>query len=120
MNKHEKQTTNAFCDYIACALWSSGEEFDSFTIEDISPESLQTLLDYWLGFAKEYQDTILLFMEQNGVDLAQVAHSFWLSSQGHGAGFFDFNGESAKQLQNVSKAYRLELYIGDDKKVYTI
>lgn len=114
--------------YLECALWSStnddGEPLDSYLgLEDFDPTALQTLLidvEDWLLAQKippEYS------YHKFGHDLygySQFGHDFWLSRNGHGAGFFDRGSEAHwKKLQEAARIYReVNLYIGDDGKIY--
>jgi hypothetical protein len=120
--------------YIECALWAScdnstesgGEPFDAnYSLDDIAFSSL-------LSMARECRD----FMRGNEADLdaycekcfyssshpalAMAGHDFWLTKNGHGAGFWDRGlGDLGKRLSDASKAYgSTDLYLGDDGKIY--
>lgn len=86
--------------YLECAFWSSLDYYD--------PEEQPRPLD-----------------ENYGVDESQGGHSFWLSRNGHGAGFFDWShpallGEACSRLQDAARVYgTVDLYVGDDGKVYS-
>lgn len=44
---------------------------------------------------------------------------FWLSREGHGAGFFDFDSDYADRLQDACKKIgEAGAYVGDDGKIY--
>lgn len=55
-----------------------------------------------------------------GMDVEQIGHDFTLTRNGHGAGFWDRGlGERGDRLTAACKAYgSLNLYVGDDGKVY--
>lgn len=120
--------------YIECALWSScGPDEEPFKCEnldelfdadDIAPECLKTMRE-------QCED----FIKANAADLAHYAHfmaneqwsgdemaghDFWLTRNGHGAGFWDRGlGELGDRLSAAAKAYGgCDLYPGDDGKVY--
>ncbi len=124
-----------FTGYVTCALWSShdysdesgGEHMDAnYGREDIAFGSL-------LSMARECRD----FMRANAELLGRYAselpergeftqderagHDFWLTRNGHGAGFWDrgLPHELGRALTDASKAYgSSDLYVGDDGKIY--
>ena len=82
--------------YIECALWSSTDESDekggepldrNYTIEDIEPHSLQTMIINCLTFAHGLGKMAEKAIEAEGV--SQFGHDLWLTQNGHGAGFWD-------------------------------
>lgn len=109
--------------YIICALWSStdnsrddgGDPMD----KNYGPEDIDaTVLD---NLKSECAD----FIEANLSDLAsmdaeQAGHDFWLTRNGHGAGFWDRGlGDLGHRLSDASKVYgSCDLYVGDGGKVY--
>lgn len=64
--------------------------------------------------------------EAKGIDFSkyrpeQIGHDFWLTRQGHGAGFWDgdYPKDDGDTLTAVSKSFREVCpYSGDDKKIY--
>lgn len=114
--------------YLVCALWSTGgtypdgEEFEAFDVEgftqdDLAPEVKQ-----------EAERDCQAFLEMCAADLAasglgdgQIGHDFWLSRNGHGAGFWDRDlGEIGERLTKAAKTFgEINLYVGDDGKVYS-
>jgi hypothetical protein len=123
--------------YLETALWSStdngyfgandrrnnkrgqengGEPLDkNFSIEDIGDAT-----------RKQAETDCAHFVEMagaklEGLDANRVAHDFWLTRNGHGAGFWD--GDYAEplgtELTKLSKTFgSFDLYVGDDGKVY--
>lgn len=106
--------------YIVCALWSStdesttsgGEPLDkNYSAEDLAYETLETM-------RQECSD----FQAANEEDLAQAGddeqngHDFWLTRNGHGAGFWDRNyGEVGRRLTEAAHSWgERSLYVGDD------
>lgn len=116
--------------YITCSLWSSMDESDenggdpmdrNYNESDLAPNTrAQMMAD------------CMAFMHQNAQDIAtctkgdsQTAHDFWLSRNGHGAGFFDayrgdpYPDDVAKRLQEAARAFgECNLYVGDDGMIY--
>lgn len=115
-----------FCTaYIEAALWSStdnsdergGEPLDkNYDIEDFDDESLRKMEQDCKAFQEKAGDLIDGQEEQAG-------HDFWLTRNGHGAGFWDgdWPEPAATELTNLSKEFgEVDLYIGDDGKVYSL
>lgn len=110
--------------YLDCALWSStdesteqgGESLDAnYGIRDIAPESLAKMLKDCDVFYHDNLDMLVLV----GSD-AQHGHDFWLTRNGHGAGFWDRDyGQIGDDLTLASNACGTrDLYVGDDDRLY--
>lgn len=109
--------------YLECALWSSvdigDDESDTpldslYCTDDIALESLQSAVDDCLSFQADNAEDL------EGLDPAQCGHDFWLTRNGHGAGFWDRGlGKRGDRLSKACKPYgSLDLYAGDDGKVH--
>lgn len=117
--------------YVECALWSSydyrGEDdapepFDSWaTRDDIAPETLVDMRE----------DCAAMILAAENIDGAewwddgQFGHDFWLTRNGHGAGYWDrhygdcVEAHAGDALTREAKVYGgCDLYLGDDGKVY--
>ena len=128
-NKHiEEQTAglDSFCRaYVETALWSStdnsdetgGEPLDkNYDINDIDPESLKKMEQDCKAFQEKAGDLISGQEDQAG-------HDFWLTRNGHGAGFWDgdWPEPAATKLTNLSKEFgECDLYLGDDDQIYIL
>ena len=109
--------------YVEAALWSSHDESDesggnpldqNYSVDDISDEALASMRKDVAAFATEHANDIDGEWEQAG-------HDFWLTRNGHGAGFWDgdWPEEAAERLTEASEAYgESDLYVGDDGKLY--
>jgi len=81
-------TSDSFTDaYVKTALWSStdddGEPLDSnHSVEDIAPETLALMVADCEDFRKSFGALL-------ANDPERAAHDFWLTRNGHGAGFWD-------------------------------
>lgn len=107
--------------YKVCALWSSTDvvngkdvELDKYELTDIDPATVAQM-----------EKDCNLFMDGNAADLAgitaeQAGHDFWLTRNGHGAGFWDRGLEEVgDRLTAACKTYgNMDLYLGDDKRIY--
>ena len=71
----------------------------------------KTLVDAFIDANKD---------DPEGIDAAQAGHDFWLTRNGHGAGFWDRGlGERGDRLTNAAHVYgACDLYLGDDGFVY--
>jgi len=104
--------------YIRCALGCSTDEDDgepldaNYTAEDISAETMA-----------EFREDCLSFLQQAGAmvdnDISGAGHDFWLTRNGHGAGFWDGDWEHGDELTAIAQKFNeINLYIGDDGKIY--
>jgi hypothetical protein len=113
---------DGFCAaYLACALWASqdddGEPMDAlYDATDLSPEAVQSMQDDCRAFI----DGNMADLVAIGFDPARAGHDFWLTRNGHGAGFWDRGyGDPGDRLTEACKPYGTsDLYIGDDGKIY--
>ena len=69
---------------------------------------------------KRFREVAGVLLDEHNDD-TMGAHDFWLTRNGHGAGFWDgdwpVNGD---KLTEISKVYgECNLYVGDDGKVYS-
>jgi hypothetical protein len=114
---------DAFFDaYVECALWSSTDNADesggsplddNYGPEDIAPECLKSMREDCDAFWNDNPEC--------HDDASRAGHDFWLTRNGHGAGFWDgdWPDDAGKKLTDASHAYgSSDLYIGDDGKVY--
>lgn len=74
------------------------EDF-GFSADDIAPEAVEYLKEDARSFWSEHRE----ILKENP---SQAGHDFWLSRNGHGAGFFDGPwGENCQPLQKAAKMY---------------
>lgn len=102
--------------YVECALWSSTDNStesggypldDNYDIEDIDKETLASMIADCEAFQRDHWDDIASDLERAGAD-------FWLSRNGHGAGFFDGPWPNADFLHKAAKVYgSFDLYVND-------
>ena len=107
--------------YLIAALWSStdddGEQFENMFFPDAIDESSRN----------QATEDCKSFIELAGTLLAnwspeQVGLDFWLSRNGHGAGFFDrthiADKETCKALQKIARTFKeLNVYTNDNVTV---
>mgnify|MGYP003403799712 CR=1 FL=1 len=112
---------------IGCALWSSTDESDdsggapmddNYGPEDIAPETLAKMRADCEAFmtTPEWAEAYAAGLW----DLSLGGHDFWLTRNGHGAGFWDRgHGAIGDRLSAAAKAFGgVDLYVGDDGRIY--
>ena len=104
--------------YITCLLWAenddNGEPLDSnYDESDFSPElKAQIDSDCERFFTANYE-----MIKSN---ISNAGHDFWLTRNGHGAGFWDGDwAEYDELLTAACKEFKeVNIYIGDDNLIY--
>ena len=115
-----------FIAYVEAALWSStdedGEPLDSRYDEgDVDPETLAKMREDCEDFIKANEADLKLYIERMKSGEyrgeARAGHDFWLTRNGHGAGFWDRGlGELGKRLTEAAKVYSgFDLYVSEGK-----
>lgn len=125
-----------FHAYCVAALWSStdtvnGEHVnldDDHDTDDIEEATLKQMREncekFWetgLPLINEEEDNHTFRRGSDGSDIYQSAgHDFWLTQNGHGAGFWDGDWPThGEALTEMSKVFsEMNLYVGDDGKIY--
>lgn len=109
--------------YLETALWAEtdnsneqgGDPLDkNYTVADFAEGELDKAKADCARFAKDNTADI------QGEDLWDIGHDFWLTRNGHGAGFWDGDYEEAKgrRLSEASKKFgEVTIYVGDDSKL---
>lgn len=108
-------------DYAQAALWSS---LDDETPMDENHTEADLAESTRRAFKAECTDFLSL-LDSQGIDYSalqpgQVAHDFWLTRNGHGAGFWDrglgqLGNDLTKWAHSMGTA---DLYVGDDGLIY--
>ena len=104
--------------YIEAAFWLGSEEEkipeDSFS--NLAPEALATMQADCASFQQSFRG----LLDQTDADDHRHGVDFWLTRNGHGAGFWDRGyGAVGDELTKMSKPYgESDLYRGDNGKIY--
>jgi hypothetical protein len=110
--------------YIETALWSTHDESDegggehldeNYGVSDFAPETLERVMRDTEQFQRENAEALEV------IDSAGAGHDFWLTRNGHGAGFWDgdWPEPQATLLTKASKRMgEVDLYVGDDGQLY--
>lgn len=119
-----------FNGYIAAALWSTndddGDPLDySWDVSTVTPETREKMIADCKAFIKKCQDNGLdPFPEYPKNDSSHASHSghdFWLTRNGHGAGYWDGDLPEAigESLTKIADSFGpCDLYVGDDGNLY--
>lgn len=111
------KATESFClAYIECALWSSTDpeteqplDSDAFRLPEKTEKKLRAQCDAFFDYVESLNDATLLayIIDED----SQSGHDFWLTRNGHGAGFWDRGlGELGDKLTEASKTFG-EVYL---------
>lgn len=103
----------------------------NYGIEDCDPGLLKDTIQDCLDFQKAQADLLRVAYDTAYSDLrrnghgndsveAFAGHDFWLTRNGHGAGFWDRGlGEVGDKLSEACEPYgSADFYVGDDRKIY--
>lgn len=128
--------------YIVCALWTGVEYPEGHEMAgrdkdysknpcDLDPATMESMMTDCAKFQKRAA-TIIAIADETGeckrgpdcdTALERAGHDFWLTRNGHGAGFWDGDWPEpyATQLDKLSKKFgESDLYTGDDGLIYGI
>lgn len=112
-----------FRGYVEAALWSSIDDKDvpldkNYGPQDIAPETIEEMFADANRFRDENWNDIVKGMRS----VKRAGHDFWLTRNGHGAGFWDgdWPEPQATRLTDAAHAYgEVWLYVGDDGLIYS-
>jgi len=118
---------NVVNQYLATALWSTNDNSDESGGEPLDRN--YDISDIDAASVKQARNDLTLFFQKAGnilvryPDKEQVAHDFWLTRNGHGAGFRDGDYEEeygdGDKLTDIAKKFgTVDLYVGDDGVIY--
>jgi hypothetical protein len=122
-NPHKGKISPFLRGYVQCALWSTNDDSNEFgggpldenySPDDIAPETRAKMVDDADKFAHANYAFIVGREEEAG-------HDFWLTRNGHGAGFWDgdWPEASGKRLTDAAHAFgEFDLYVGDDGQIH--
>lgn len=118
-----------FAHYVRAALWSTNDESredggdpldDNYTIEDLDESCAAQMKKDCESFYNENKQDI----GEDVVDVERAGHDFWLTRNGHGAGFWDgdwdtdANPERGERLTAACKKYHEVNLMVDNGKIF--
>lgn len=110
--------------YVDAMFWTEEEEVKDKNVSDLAPETVQSINTDVKNFYAKAQGLLDAapdeYTDQYGDE--QIGHDFWLTRNGHGAGFWDRGlGELGDKLTELCKQFgESNLYVGDDGKLYVM
>ncbi len=126
MNTQDKLHRDSFIKaFFACALWATNDNADPSGGEPLENNFSESDFDP-MTKAKLTIDC-QLFMDAQSVNITDhpaedAGHDFFLSRNGHGAGFFEHEHGTKEQgnaLQEAARSFgEASIYVGDDGKLY--
>jgi hypothetical protein len=117
--------------YEEAALWSSTDvdpddpmhnvELDNYEAAESTKAEFREDCKQFVDF---YEPLLLEALKRNGYTAERAGHDYWLTRNHHGAGFFDrfelYAGGLGEKLTKAAHADGgVDLYLGDDKLVYS-
>lgn len=114
------------------AMQARGEEIPEgnfpadCTFGDLSPEALESIKADCAEFQRVAADLLARAYQREGYGAAQAGHDFWLTRNGHGAGFWDRKPLDAEGLGDAlselcgfgTKFSNVDSYYGDDSRIH--
>lgn len=133
----DKDKAAFICGYLACALWSSSDTVDGQDVDlddyEWADGEAETLHQDCHDFILEYGKLLERFVRRVGGDWSQAGHDFWLTRNGHGAGFWCRDTGAVgklltKRVGHGTPYSTVDLYLDDNdlvcssdsKKVYAV
>lgn len=127
-----KLETDPLKAYLQTALWASSDENDdpldsNYSINDFAPGEVNKAKIDLKNFVGKLKTSGLLGLYKKEYDLSQLAHDFWLTRNGHGAGFWDRSysndapdgSDLGDAITKIADSFReTSVYVGDDGKLY--
>jgi hypothetical protein len=102
-----KLTAGSFTQgYLDCAEWLLDEEINRDKIRGWTRKAVAQAIAICHDFQTANADALGIYYDLSGRDEASAGHDFFLSRNGHGAGFFDRGREPVfDQLQDAARHY---------------
>ncbi len=110
--------------YIEAMFWtdanSDSDDCADATFADMAPEALKSVIEDCAAFQTENAALLAAaYATDNYGGEEQAGHDFWLTRNGHGAGFWDRGiGWIGDKLSDACRHQNLSLYRGDDGLIY--
>lgn len=108
--------------------WQATEDHDEGSIPDdvafadLAPASLATIIEDCRAFQEANAEALEAAYSSEAVayDEAHAGHDYWLTRNGHGAGFWDRGlGAIGDTLSAAARYSEVYVCLGDDGRVYT-
>lgn len=107
--------------YLECAIWAdlrdeNGEPIEGYTIFDFATVDRDAAREECADFMAQASE----LLAAGEWTMEQAGHDFWLTRNGHGAGFWDRGKSQGAELTRIAKSYSGGKYVvvGDDGKLH--
>lgn len=116
--------TSFIAAYVMSMYWTSTGDDEQPSAEiELSDEGLDACYRDCLAFMSEHANLLAEAYERDWYSEASAGHDFWLTRNGHGAGFWDRaaleDGELGERLSEAARKFgAADAYEGDDGKLY--
>ena len=96
------------------------EPLDGYGVENIDSDSLADIIETCNDFQESNAELLAQYYARPGMNESKAGHDFWLTRNGHGAGFWDRGlGELGDKITDAAKVYgECDVMLGDDGKLY--
>lgn len=98
------------------------EELEDACFDDLSFEALVDIIEDCRDFQGEQAAQLLEAYAREGYSEERAGHDYWLTRNGHGAGFWDRSeldeGSLGDKLSDACRYQPVSLYKGDDGYLY--
>lgn len=97
-------------------------EMEHVTLDDLAPETWAKLEADCRAFQEANADDLAEACDTvaaEGYDMEAAGRDYWYSRNGHGVGYWDRQlGAIGDKLHAVAKHHAVDLYLGDDGRLY--
>ena len=106
------------CGYLTACAWADCNNDQEEGMEEA--EFSSEFLERAIADCKRFQEENAVLLEKTGASAHRNGVDFWLTRQGHGAGFWDRGyGLVGDTLTQAAKAFpNIDCYLGDDGFIY--
>lgn len=125
ITKELKNLDNFTVAYLTAALWTSTDEDDTpldskFSLKNIDVDNLLQVKNDCVEFQSNNRSLLDKSYKTLNYTDTSAGHDFWLTRNGHGAGYWDRGLENiGEQLTKAAKDLKeSDLYVGDDGKLH--
>lgn len=110
--------------YVECLFFTEchadNPELEHASFAELAPETLARIVEDCRDFQTSFAELLERAFEFDHYDESRAGHDFWLTRNGHGAGFWDRGlGAIGQRLTEMSKPFgSCDLYRGDNDRLY--
>ena len=114
--------------YLECLFWSEMDQTndqgcspleDNYSPDDLAPCAMQLIEADCAKFLERAETSIPHLLDDHFLE--QIGHDFWLTRNGHGAGFWDgdYDKAAGDELTRLAREFgTINAVVGDDGLIY--